>query len=108
MDTLVSAEWLSQHLDDPDLVLLDCTVCTIPEEDGGFHNISGRADYDCGHIPNAGFADLKGDLCDTSSPIEFDMPTPEQFCSVMGALGVGDNSRVVLYDTNYSAWAARV
>jgi 3-mercaptopyruvate sulfurtransferase SseA len=27
MDTLVTTDWLSQHLDDPDLVVLDCTVC---------------------------------------------------------------------------------
>jgi thiosulfate/3-mercaptopyruvate sulfurtransferase len=108
MDTLVTTEWLSQHLDDPDLVLLDCTVCTIPEDDGGFHNVSGRPDYDLGHIPNAGFADLKGDLSDNTSPIEFALPTPEQFCAAMGALGVGDDSRAVLYDTNYTAWAARV
>ena len=108
MDTLVTTEWLSQHLDDPDLVLLDCTVCTIPEDDGGFHNVSGRPDYDLGHIPRAGFADLKGDLSDNTSPIEFALPEPEQFCAAMGALGVGDDSRVVLYDTNYTAWAARV
>ncbi len=108
MDTLVTTEWLSQHLDDPDLVLLDCTVCTIPEDDGSFHNVSGRPDYDVGHIPNAGFADLKGHLSDNTSPIEFAVPTPEQFCAAMGALGVSDDSRVVLYDTNYTAWAARV
>ena len=108
MDTLVTTEWLSQHLDDPDLVLLDCTVCTIPEDDGGFHNVSGRPDYDVGHIPNAGFADLKDELSDINHPVEFAVPTPEQFCHAMGALGVGDDSRVVLYDTNYTAWAARV
>ncbi|TNF35479.1 MAG: sulfurtransferase [Gammaproteobacteria bacterium] len=108
MDTLVSAEWLAQHLDDPDLVILDCTVTTIPHEDGGFHNVSGREDYDCGHIPGAGFADLKGELCDLNNPIEFSLPSPEQFCVTMGRLGVGDDSRVVLYDTNYTAWAARV
>jgi thiosulfate/3-mercaptopyruvate sulfurtransferase len=108
MKSLVITEWLSHHLDDPDLVVLDCTVVTEPEPDGGFHNVSGRADYERGHIPNAGFADLKGDLCDSDSPIEFALPTPAQFCSAMGALGVGDESRVVLYDTRYSAWAARV
>ena len=108
MDTLVTTEWLSLHLDAPDLVLLDCTVCTIPGDDGGFHNVSGRPDYDVGHIPNAGFADLTGELSDNTSPIEFALPTPEQFCAAMGALGVGDDSRVVLYDTNYTAWAARV
>jgi thiosulfate/3-mercaptopyruvate sulfurtransferase len=108
MDTLVSIEWLSQHLDDPDMVVLDCTVVQQPDDDGGFHNISGRASYDARHIPTAGFADLKGDLCDKDSPIEFAVPTPEQFCSAMGTLGVGDDCRVVLYDSSYSAWAARV
>ena len=108
MDTLVTTKWLSQHLDDPDLVVLDCNVRTISEEGGGMQNISGRADYNAGHIPNAGFADLTTDLCDNNSPIEFAVPTPEQFCAAMGALGVGDDSRVVLYDTEFSAWAARV
>ncbi len=108
MDTLVTTEWLSRHLDDPDLVVLDCTVCTIPEDDGSYRNVSGLADYHKGHIPTAGFADLKNDLVDGNSTIEFAVPTPEQFCSAMGALGVGDDSRVVLYDANYSAWAARV
>ncbi len=110
MDTLVNAKWLNQHINDPDLVLLDCTVVTMPDQDDprGLHNVSGRPDYDLGHIPNAGFADLKGDLCVTNGPIEFDLPTPEQFCAAMGALGVGDDSRVVLYDANYTGWAARV
>jgi thiosulfate/3-mercaptopyruvate sulfurtransferase len=108
MDTLVATAWLSRHLDDPDLVLLDCTVCQEPQDDGGFRNVSGRADYLRGHIPGAGFADLKGDLADADSAIEFAVPTPERFCSAMGALGVGDDSRVVLYDAQYSAWAARV
>jgi thiosulfate/3-mercaptopyruvate sulfurtransferase len=108
MDSLVSAEWLDRNIENTDLVLLDCTVTTIPHDDGGFHNVSGRPDYELGHLPRAGFADLKGDLCDSNSPIEFALPTPEAFCSAMGALGVGDDSRVVLYDTNYTAWAARV
>lgn len=108
MDTLVTTDWLSQHLDDPDLVILDCNVSTVMEEGGGFHNESGRTDYERGHIPNAGFADLKGDLCDRNNPIEFSPPTPGQFCAAMGALGVGDDSRVVLYAHDFSAWAARV
>lgn len=108
MDTLVTTDWLSRHLDDPDLVVLDCTVITKNDDSGGFYNISGRTNYDAGHIPSAGFADLKGGLCDTNSPIEFAVPTPEQFCDAMGALGVGDESRVVLYDASISGWAARV
>ncbi len=108
MDTLVTTEWLSQHLDDPDLVVLDCTVRVEMDEDGSVRTVSGRADYEGGHIPSAGFADLMGDLSDGDSPLKFAVPTPEQFCAAMGALGVGDDSRVVLYDGNMAGWAARV
>ena len=108
MDSLVTVDWLRQHINDADLVVLDCSVTTIPHEDGGFHNVSARPEYESGHLPNAGFADLKGELCAVNSPVEFALPNAAQFCSVMGALGVGDETRVVLYDTSYTAWAARV
>lgn len=108
MDTLVSAEWLSQHLDDPDLVVLDCTVLVEQTDEGGFRSVSGRANYGSGHIPTAGFADLTGDLSDGDNPLQFAVPTAEQFAAVMGALGVGDDTRVVLYDASGSMWAARV
>jgi thiosulfate/3-mercaptopyruvate sulfurtransferase len=88
--------------------LVTTDVRTEFDDGGGFRNVSGRADFDGGHIPSAGFADLTADLCDSNSPIEFAVPTPEQFCSAMGELGVGDDSRVVLYDGYLSAWAARV
>ena len=108
MDTLVTAEWLSQHLEDPDLVVLDCTVHVEMDENGKFKNLSGRPSYEQGHIPSAGFADLLTDLSDSDSPHRFALPTPEQFCAAMGALGVGDDSTVVLYDATGSVWAARV
>ena len=108
MDSLVSTEWLDQHLDDPDLVVLDCSVYQEELSEGGFRNVSGRPRYEEGHIPTSGFADLKGELCEPESPIEFAVPSPEAFCRAMGSLGVGDDSRVVLYDTATSAWAARV
>lgn len=107
MDSLVSTEWLASHLTDPDLIVLDCSVRTEQTGDG-LTNISGLGDYQRGHVPGAGFADLKGALSDPDSPIEFAPPPPEVFCAAMGRLGVGDDSRVVLYDASMSAWAARV
>lgn len=108
MDSLVTAEWLNEHLNDPDLVVLDCSVLVQPTGNGGFDSVSGRPQYDKGHIPTAGFADLKGELSDIESPFGFAVPTPEQFAAAMSALGVGDDSRVVLYDASGSVWAARV
>ncbi len=108
LDSLVTTEWLSEHLDDPDLVVLDCTVFVEPDENGSFRIVSGRANYEAGHIPSAGFADLMGDLSDLDKPSQFIMPTAEQFAAAMGALGVGDDSRVVLYSADNPDWAARV
>jgi thiosulfate/3-mercaptopyruvate sulfurtransferase len=108
MATLVTVDWLSQHLDDPDLVVLDCSVQLVMKEDGGMEAESGRSRYEAGHIPTAGFADLTGELADPDSPLDFVLPDPRRFCEVMGNLGVGDDSRVVLYDGFNSMWATRV
>ena len=108
MGTLVTAEWLSQHLDDPDLVVIDCTVTIEPDETGGIRMVNGRASFASGHIPKARFADLMGELSDADSALEFALVSPEQFVEAMARLGISDDSRVVLYDANYSVWAARV
>jgi thiosulfate/3-mercaptopyruvate sulfurtransferase len=108
IDSLVTTQWLSEHLDDPDLVVLDCTVMVQQNEDGSFDSVNGRANYESGHIPSAGFADLLGDLSGADSELQFALPTPDQFAQAMSALGVGDASRVVLYDAMGSVWAARV
>ena len=108
MDTLVSATWLEKNLGDPDLVILDCTVVMEPDGSGGFRAVNGRASYEAGHIPTAGFADLLGDLSDPGNPADFKIPSPEQFVAAMEQLGIGDDSRVVLYDAGGSVWAARV
>jgi thiosulfate/3-mercaptopyruvate sulfurtransferase len=108
MDSLVTAEWLSEHLNDPDLVVLDSSVLIEQAEDGSMRSVSGRANYESGHIPTAGFADLLGDLSDSDSPHRYAVPAPEQFVAAMSALGVGDDTRVVLYDNYNSVWAARV
>ena len=108
MDSLVSVEWLSQHINDPDLVVLDCSVLIEQDPEVGYRSVSGRDSYEEGHIPTAGFADLMGNLSDADSPFQFAVPAPEKFVAAMSALGVGDNTRVVLYDSYNSAWAARV
>ncbi|MDJ0657818.1 MAG: sulfurtransferase [Xanthomonadales bacterium] len=109
MDSLVSVEWLHQHLNDPDLVVLDATVMVEQGDDGKFINYNGRGNYETGHIPGAGFADLLGDeLRDTDSPFDIMAPDPGQFAAGMAALGVSDDSRVVIYDVMGGVWSARV
>lgn len=108
MDSLVSSAWLAEHLGEPDLVVLDCSVVMEPDGAGGMATVSGRAAYESGHVPGAAFADLLTGLADTASPNQFAVPTPPDFCAAVGRLGVGDGTRVVLYDSMMSMWAARV
>jgi thiosulfate/3-mercaptopyruvate sulfurtransferase len=108
MDSLVSVEWLKNNIEDPDLVVLDASVLIESDGNGGIRTVNGRANFEAGHIPTAGFADLQGDLVDGDADIGYAVPAPEQFAAAMGALGVGDDSRVVIYDANGSMWAARV
>ncbi len=108
LGTLVTTQWLSEHLDDPDLVILDCSMLVTQGEDGTFQSVSGRSSYEEGHIPGAVFADIINDLSDTESPYPFTLPTAEKLTMALGELGVGDQSRVVLYDSLGSVTAARL
>lgn len=108
IDSLVSVDWLQKHLGNPDLVVLDTSVHIEFTEQGEMKVSSGLAGYKNAHIPTAGFADLTAELVDTSSEYPYAVPTPEHFANAMAELGVGDNTRVVLYAREYSAWAARV
>jgi thiosulfate/3-mercaptopyruvate sulfurtransferase len=106
---LVETEWMAQHLDDPAVRLLECTVYLQPT-DGPFpYRVeSGRAKWAEDHIPGAGFIDLQEELSDRTSTLRFMMPPAAQFAEVMGRAGVGEGVRVVLYDRAVNMWAARI
>jgi thiosulfate/3-mercaptopyruvate sulfurtransferase len=108
MDILVSTQWLSTHLDDPQLVVLDSTVIVKMDAKSGMSNISGLEQYLQGHIPHARFADLKGALSNHDSSLDFVMPTPEQFAAAIGELGIDNQSKVVIYTTGNHVWSTRL
>jgi thiosulfate/3-mercaptopyruvate sulfurtransferase len=110
-EALVQTEWLATHLADPDLRLFECTTWlrpAAPDENVPYHPEAGRADYEAGHIPGAGFLDVPGELSRQNAPVHFMMLPPEQFAEVMGRHGVGDDARVVLYSRDRIMWATRV
>lgn len=107
MDRLVSTEWLEKELGAPDLRILDCTV-KFDVSDGGPQIDSGRAAWDAAHIPGSRHVDLLGALSDASTSVPMMCPPPEQFAAAMESVGVGDGCRVVLYDAQMNAWAARL
>lgn len=105
---LVETGWLAEHLGDPGVVVLDGTVHLVPDPPRAYRVVSGRADFEAGHIPGAQFVDLQADLSDNTQKLRFMTPSAEQFAASMGRLGVGPATRVVLYSTANAWWASRV
>lgn len=100
MDALVSTEWLAGELGANDLRVVDATYfATDPDRDP-------QAEYEAGHIPGAVFMGLGG-LADSHSPLPAMLPPAEKFASRMQALGLGDGSRIVLYDNSPHHTSAR-
>ncbi|MER5455967.1 sulfurtransferase [Micromonospora sp. NPDC002389] len=105
---LVSTEWLAQHLDHPDLRILDATVHLAPPSEAGqdWSQTSGRPEYLTAHIPSAAFADIIDDLSEPDGGW-FTRPSPERFAEAAGRLGIGPETAVVVYAANVF-WATRV
>ena len=99
--TLVSTQWLAEHLKDPDLRVLDASW-HMPSA-----NRDARAEYDAAHIPGARFFDID-DISDHRSALTHMAPPVEKFMSRLRAMGVGDGHQVVVYDASGVFSAARV
>jgi thiosulfate/3-mercaptopyruvate sulfurtransferase len=107
--TLIQTRELSARLDDPSLRVLDATAFLRREIDGGPYVVeSGREAYNERHIPGALFADVPGDLSDPDAPFRFTVPSAARFAHGVGALGVGESSRVVVYAQETPMWATRL
>ncbi len=98
---LVSTDWLSRHLDDPNVVVLDSSYYLANAKRDA------DAEFLAGHIPAAQRFDVDA-ISDQSNPLPHMLPSPEQFASQVGALGVGDGMTAVLYDGLGLYGAARV
>ena len=100
MESLVTTDWLAKEMGASDLRVVDATKFLIGTDRDP------RAEYEAGHIPGAVFMDLS-ELTDPTNPVENMAPTAEKFASRMQALGLGDGSRIVLYDNSPLKSAAR-
>ncbi|MBI1340909.1 3-mercaptopyruvate sulfurtransferase [bacterium] len=99
--SLVSAEWLLEHVDAPDVRVVDATWF-LP----GTSTRSARDTYLAHHIPGARFLDID-EVADLESPLPHMLPSPEKFASRMRRLGLGDGHRIIVYDQNRLFASAR-
>jgi thiosulfate/3-mercaptopyruvate sulfurtransferase len=96
-DPLVTTDWLAAHLDDPQVKVVDASfkmpgVTPLPKDD-----------YLAAHIPGAVFFDVDV-VSDHSNPLPHMFPIAEQFGRDVGALGIGNDDTIVVYDSG--GWVA--
>lgn len=91
-EMLVSTQWLAEHLKDPDVVLL--------------HVADNMLDYKRGHIPGARYLAMKKFTTDNGA-ISVELPSVDELQKTFSELGIGDNTRVVIYATSWFPDAAR-
>lgn len=103
MDNLVDCDWLEAHLDDNDLVVIDCGVRFQPPASA----TSGRADWSASHIPGSVFLD-HFKLVNQETAVPLAAPRPEQLAKALGEVGVGNETSVVVHDRSDGIWAARL
>jgi len=106
VNALVTTEWLAAELGAPDLRVADVRWYIDPAR-------RGRHEYKAGHIPGAVFLDMDVDLSAPGGgrglPLgRHPWPGKDQVERVMSAAGIGPDTRVVAYDDQSGAMAARL
>ena len=88
----VGADWLAEHIDDPEIQIIDARMASPGQED---RNVA--QEYLNGHIPGAVFFDIEA-LSDHTSPLPHMLPRPETFAVAMRELGVNQDKHLIVYD----------
>ncbi|MCY3703659.1 MAG: 3-mercaptopyruvate sulfurtransferase [Rhodospirillales bacterium] len=97
---LVSAEWLRDAYERPDVVVLDASW-HMPAT-----RRDGASEFELGHIPGSAFFSIDG-IADPDSTLPHMVPTAEAFAAAVGGLGASAGDHVVCYATDGIGTAPR-
>ncbi len=112
--TLVSTEWLEDHLLEPSVQVVDIRgyVKTVDAGTGdGKQNstyVGARDEYEAAHIPGAVYVDWTADITDSEDSVPVQIASPERFKAAMEAIGIGDDTDVVVVDHTGGHFATRL
>lgn len=91
MSHFVSTQWLADHLDDPDVQIIDASW-HMPAS-----GRNAKAEYRDGHIPGAVFFDIDA-VADKNTALPHMLPDAETFGEMAGALGIASDKTLIVYD----------
>jgi thiosulfate/3-mercaptopyruvate sulfurtransferase len=100
-NTFVTPAWLSDHLADANVIAVDGSFF-LPDE-----GKDAETEFRAAHIPGAVRFDVDT-IADPTSSLPHMLPDVETFAAKVGALGVGDDMTIVIYDSTHLIGGARV
>ncbi|WP_256379036.1 rhodanese-like domain-containing protein, partial [Beijerinckia sp. L45] len=100
-NTFVTPAWLSDHLADADVIAVDGSFF-LPDE-----GKDADTEFRAAHIPGAVRFDVDT-IADPTSSLPHMLPDAETFAAKVGALGIGDDMTIVIYDSTHLIGGARV
>ena len=92
MNPLVSTDWLAQHIDVPNLVILDASFVMPGSPRDPAKEFAER------HIPGAVYFDIDG-VSDHSIDLPHMLAQPQDFATAVRRMGVNAESKIVVYDS---------
>jgi thiosulfate/3-mercaptopyruvate sulfurtransferase len=111
-DPLVATSWLEEHLDDPDVRIVDIRGYVKKKDLGNGRQeaqyLAARDEYDEAHIPGAVYVDWTRDITAPKDPVPVQVAPPGRFAALMGSLGIDDETHVVVYDHAGGQFATRL
>ncbi|MDP9426213.1 MAG: sulfurtransferase [Actinomycetota bacterium] len=111
-DPLKTTGWLAQHLDEPDLRVVDIRGYVKKKDLGEGRQeaeyLGAREEYESSHVPGAVYLDWTSDITDPDDPVPAQLAPPERFAALMGTLGITDDTHVVVYDHAGTQFATRL
>ena len=105
---LVSTDWLAEHLNAPNLRVVDIRGHVISASEPPPHYFNHQSEYEKAHIPNAVFVDWVHEITDPADPRHAQIAKADRFAAAMSRLGIDDNTWVVVYDDARGMFAARL
>ncbi|WP_416899589.1 MAG: sulfurtransferase [Minwuia sp.] len=105
---LVGTDRLAEMLADDNVRIFDCSTRLEPDPASTYRVVPCIEEWRSAHIPGAGFIDIQAKLSKPHPKLRFTFPEPDHFQKAMRELGVGNDSRVVLYSRFHPMWATRV
>jgi thiosulfate/3-mercaptopyruvate sulfurtransferase len=106
--SVVSTDWLANHLNDANTRIVDIRGYVKPASEPPPHYFNSREDYDEAHIPGAVFIDWVHEITDPADPRHAQVAPPERYAEAMRRNGINNETFVVAYDDGVGMFAARL